>query len=747
MTSPRIFLLFFLFVVVWKVNIFAGASPDTTKPSIRAIRIESNVELTGKLTDPRWKLAQPVEIKYEFIPKEAFPARQQTSVRMLYNSDYVYFGYDVRDTHPEEIRASLTDRDKFFAEDWVNITLDTYGDYQRAYEIGMNPYAIQGDLLLTGTSEDANFDLVWESAASFNDHGWTAEIALPLKSLRFPSVPVQHWNIGFIRNYPRESDVQMSWTPIDNNNPCYICQMGRVEGLENIQSVNSMELLPYVVGQQSGALVDNTDPSSTFANGCIKARLGGGVRFAPSTDLAFEAVVNPDFSQVESDAAQISLNSNFSLFYPEKRPFFLSGAEAFQNQTQIFYSRTINDPRAAARTIGQYGPFSFAYLTASDRNTPFIIPGEEASNFVSTSLESFSNILRARYDFGDEDFLGAMVTTRNMTDAHNYVGGIDWNYKFWGNYYFRGEWFHSDTKEVNDTNIVSDMRQFGNIGYNAAFNGEQYGGESSIFMVRRNGRDYSFNLQYQDRSDVFQAEDGFIPNNGLRTATLQQSYLFYLDNSPIDQWGISLNSTLHFNRSGIRKEEWSMLGLQSNFKAQTNVSLQYLMLNDELYDGVQFDNVRRVEVQINSRPSNQLALAFDGWFGRFIKRTEPVDLGSGHTLTLTTKVKLTYQIELDLSLSRARLANVSTGKLFYDGYIARAVGIYQFNAQFFLRLIGQYDQFNKVIDIYPLLSYKLNPYSIFYAGSTYSLSDFGDPYGVRQTARQYFLKLQYLFRS
>ncbi|HEY6953024.1 MAG TPA: DUF5916 domain-containing protein, partial [Bacteroidota bacterium] len=601
--------------------------PDTARPAIRAVRIESDLKLTGKLDDPRWNLAQPVDINYEFIPKEATPARQQTLVRMLYNSDYVYFGYDVRDSNPSAIRASYTDRDKFFAEDWVNVVLDTYGDFQRAYEIGLNPYAIQGDLFMSGSNEDANFDLVWESAASFNDHGWTAEIAIPLKSLRFPSAPVQHWNIGFFRNYPRESDVQMAWTRIDNDNPCFLCQTGRVEGLENVQSVNSVEVLPYVVGQQSGALVDNTNPASSFQNGMFRARMGGGLRYAPSTDLSFEAVINPDFSQVESDAPQISVNSNFGLFYPEKRPFFLSGADLFQNQTQTFYSRTINNPGAAARAMGEYGPVTFEYLAASERNTPFIIPGEETSDFVATNLTSFSNVARVRYDFGNEDYLGSMVTTRNGGAAHNYVGGLDWNYKFWGNYYFRGEWFYSDTREINDTTVFSDTRRFGTTGRDAAMNGEVYEGNESLIMLRKDGRDYSFNAQYLDRSALFQAQDGFIPNNNLRTATLQQTYLFYPDKSLIDRWGVSLNTGLHFNREGQKKEQWISPTLNAQFKGQTNVTVRYYALDEELYNGVQFDNVHRTEIQINSRPVNEFNLVFDGLFGRFIKRTAPVDLG------------------------------------------------------------------------------------------------------------------------
>jgi len=739
--------LVFVYIFLYSSRSVGLEFPDTARPVIRAVRIGENIKLTGKLDDPRWDLAQPVELKYEINPGENSPAPQHTFVKMLYDKDYVYFGFDCRDTDPSKIRAHISDRDKIFDDDFVDVIVDTYGDYQRGYELVVNPYGIQGDLLMTSGNEDASHDFVWESAASIDKDGWTAELAVPFKSLRFPAVPTQHWNVSFIRTIPRASRLQVSWTRIERDNPCFLCQGGIIEGISNVQSVASVDVLPYVAAQQSGALDDDSDPTSSFRNGKAKGRIGGGVRYSPTPDLAFDGVVNPDFSQVESDATQISVNSNFSLFYSEKRPFFLLGADILQNNTQTYYSRTINNPLGAARVMGKSGSLSFAYLAASDRNSPFIVPGEETSDYIATSLQSFSNIARARYDFGKETFLGGMLETRNTGPAHNYLGGIDWTYKFWENYYIQGELFYADTKEVNDTDLFSDTRALGSTGDDAAFNGEQYGGSSALLVFRRSARNYSFYLQYTDRSPTFQAQDGFIPNNNLRTGTFQQNYEFYPNNAWLDTWGIGLNSGLHYNYDDVRKERWLVPYIWWQFKQQTNVSITYLAVNEELYNGFQFTHMDRAELSVYSRPASALTLGFDGWFGRFIKRSVPTDAGQGHTIDVTAQIKPTSQFELDLSYSRARLSSIATGELFYDGYIARTVGIYQFTPEVFLRVIGQYDEFNKAVDFFPLLSYKLNPYTIFYVGSTYSLADFGDPYGFRQTSRQYFLKLQYLFRS
>ncbi len=744
----RILSFFLIIATMESGKTIAADSLDTTKLTVVAARTSGKIELSGKLDDPNWMLAQPVSLQYEVTPGENTPATQQTTVRVVYNDQYVYFGFDCKDTHPDEIRAHLTDRDKPWDDDWVLVVLDTYGDYQRSYEFLVNPYGVQADLLRTGNNEDDRFDAQWESAASLDSTGWTAEMAVPFKSLRFPSKPDQRWVVEFIRNYPRASRVQIAWDKSDRNNPCLPCQAGIIEGIRDIQnSASSIDLLPYFLGQQNGSLNDQSNPGSGFENGKLTGRVGGGIGYAPTADFAVEGVINPDFSQVESDATQISVNSNFALFYPEKRPFFLLGADLFQNNTQTYYSRTINNPLFATRVIGKAGSLSFAYLTASDRNTPFIIPGEETSDYIATNLSSVSNVARVRYDFGKENFLGGMVITRNTGEsAHNYLGGVDWNYKFLENWYFNGELFYSDTKEVNDTTIFSSTRTFGSTGNDASFDGEQYGGSSAELSLQRNARDYSFSLQYLDKSPTFQAQDGYVPNNDLRTAILNQQYTFYPNSALLDQWSLSLNTGLHYNYDGIRKEKWALPDLYLQLKSQTNVNITYFAVNDELYHEVQFDRINRTEITINSRPASILTLSFDGSFGRFIKRTDPVDLGRGHNITLSAQVRPTSQLEVDFSYERARLLNLTGDQLFYDGYIARITTIYQFTKEIFLRVIGQYDEFGNDIEIYPLLSYKLNPYTIFYAGSTDNLTDFGDPFGTQTTSREYFIKFQYLIR-
>jgi hypothetical protein len=489
------------------------------------------------------------------------------------------------------------------------------------------------------------------------------------------------------------------------------------------------------------------DPASSFTNEKVKGRAGVGVRYAPNPALSFQVVANPDFSQVESDATQISVNTTFAIFYPEKRPFFLDGAELYTTQIRDFYSRMINNPLWAAKVIQKSQHTTVTYLAAEDRNTPFIVAGEEGSAFVGSSLRSFSNILRARYDFGTQSYLGVIGTARTLSGGHNATGGLDWNLLFGENNTFLGQVLLSHTREVNDTSIYSDTDHYGGDGPSKGFDGEAFGGLGVYTQFRHDARDYSYQIMYEDFSPTFQAQNGFVTGNDLRMIMFEHGYTLYPTNSIVTQANFSMHGALHFNRDGARKERWAMAGLWLQMKSQTTVEVEYLFYNEELFKNVRFWKMNRTQVQVNSSPSSVVTLSANCQVGQFIHRADIPTLGTGHLLSTTFVLKPTSRLEVDLSYARSRLSDAETEELFFDGYIARATGIYQFTEGLFLRLIGQYDEFARTFQVDPLVSFKLNPFTIFYAGSTTTLTDFGEEFGIRQTGRQYFLKLQYLWRQ
>lgn len=725
--------------------LFAQPSSNQLKnsiPSIEAIRIDKPIELTGKLDNPLWLKAVPAELSYEVTPGENSPAQQKTTIRILYDDKNIYFGFDCLDTNPERIRANISDRDKIFQDDFVIVCLDTYGDFQSSYELAVNPYGIQGDLRAIKNNEDSSLDWIWFSAASKNEKGWRAELAIPFSSLNFPNKEEQNWRVNIVRTIPRESRVQVSWAPNDRNIPGFMTQAGYLKGLKNIQPGSSVELLPYAMGQQAGKLSDSKNPNSGIKYDAFQGRVGGGIKYSPGPEFSLDAVINPDFSQIESDAAQISVNTTFALSYTEMRPFFLIGRELLLNS--VYYSRSINDPLAAARINGKTGSLSYLYMTAYDRNTIFVIPGEERSNTVGTHLKSFVNIGRLRYDIGDETYIGAQIMARDLSGGHNYLIGIDWNYKFWNNWYFSGQGFLSQTKELNDETILSSKREFGQTGYNAAFNGEKYSGNGVSFELTHSSRNYGFDLEYRNISPTFQTYNGLSDQVGLNQFAMSHEYEFYRENSFIDSGEFGLGSFLRYDYYGTKREQVIQPYLSLTLKGQTNVQLQYFLVNDESFGGVWFDKINRCSLYINSRPLNEIAISFNGQLGKFIYRSSNPTMGYGHTLSTSLTLKPTPKLNIAISYVRARLSDNVTDELFYDGNIYRAVAIYQFSPEIFFRTILQYDSFQKAYQVYPLFSYKLNAFTTFFIGATSDYLNYEGEFGVTNTNQQYFVKVQYL---
>lgn len=647
-----------MFNIALPISALSYESENPDKYHVEAVHVDRKIELTGKLTDPLWKLAMPVQLNFEIQPGENTPARQRTFVYVLYNSDYIYFGFNCLDSNAKLIRTHITDRDKMTDDDFVGVILDTYGNRQSGYEFMVNPFSIQFDAMRMGNNEDASFDAVWYSAGNVNDSGYTVEMAVPFKSLRFPPTAEQHWLALFVRNMPRESQYQITWAPIDRNNPCILCQTGAIDGIKEIEASNNLELLPYAMGVQSGSMNDTGDPQSGFANGPMTGRIGVGVRYAPSSSFAVAGVFNPDFSQIESDATQISVNNTFAIFYPEKRPFFLEGADLYSTTASIFYSRMINNPLASAKLTEKAGSFSLAYLVAEDRESPFIIPGEEGSDFQATSLKSLSNVVRAKYALGSESFVGALVTTRNFTNAHNYVGTVDWSFLFGGNYYFVGQAGLSHTKEINDPSLFSSSRFFGSTSHTATFDGESYAGSGFVANIKRNARDYSFDLNVSSVSPTFQAQDGFATSTDSRQVNFWHGYTIYPNNSVIENASLQTNSGMQFNYDGARKGMWASIQAQAQLKGQTYLYVAYHPVQDELFHSVHFKNLYWTEFSANTNPISLILVNLWGSIGRFIYRADNPAKGRGYNFWGEVILKPTDRFSLDLTCSYSRLRSL-----------------------------------------------------------------------------------------
>jgi hypothetical protein len=739
------FLLLIILVSTGVSNISLATQQDTLKPKFSAVRIDRPLNLTGNLDDPLWLNSLPVDITFEILPAENTRAKQKTTVMALYDDENLYFGFRCYDTLPSSIRAHLSDRDKIFRDDYVIVSIDTYNDYQRAYEFAVNPYGIQGDLLMMGAgNEDSSYDMVWYSAASMNDDGWTAEMAIPFKSLSFSSDKSQSWTITMLRCVPRESRYMLNWTRYDRNNPSWIAQGGILEGLDGIKSGKSLDILPYTMIQQTGARNDPEDPASSLDKTRIKARIGGGVQYAPGPNILLNAVVNPDFSQIESDATQISVNTTFAIYYPEKRPFFMSGMDLLQ--TPMFYSRTINNPLYASKVNGKAGKLSYIGLIAYDRNFAITVPGEDESNTIYTEKGSYAGVGRIRYDLGKENFVGVLWLSRNFSNAHNYLSGLDWNFKFWKNWYWQGEIFLTNTRELNDTSLFLSDRQFGSTGHDAGFNGEKYSGTGIHVALIRQGRNYTFDIVQNNFSPTYQTYNGMFPQVSLKQSYMSHSYTFHLNKKIIQRIRLSNAFQLRYDYDKVLKEVVIQPGITINMIGQTTINSTYLAVNRERFRNVFLPGVNREILFIQSTPLKGVSVSLSAQFGKFIYRSSIPEKGHGYDITSGIDLEPFSRLKTSFSWSTAKLNAINSNTEFYKGHIFRNITTFQFTRKLFLREITQYNTFNKLFNIYPLISYKFNPFTMFCAGMTQDYVNYDQTdYNFRTTGYQYFVKLQYLF--
>ena len=729
------------------LNTVGNASvSDTLKPSLPAVKIDKPLALTGKLDDPQWSKAFPVELNYEIMPGENTPPPQRTVAMILYDDNNLYVGFRCFDSVPGNIRAHLADRDKIFSDDYVIISIDTYNNYQRGFELAVNPYGIQGDLLMMGSgNEDSSYDMVWYSAASKNSEGWIAEMAIPFKQLSFSSDKIQDWTITLARCIPRNNRYMVGWTPYDRNNPSWLAQGGLLKGIEGIKPGKSFDLLPYTMVEQKGTRSDMADPESPVDISKINIRVGGGVTYSPGPNTTINAVINPDFSQIESDADQISVNTTFALYYPEKRPFFMSGMDLLQ--TPMYYSRTINNPLFAGKVNGKTGRFSYLALAADDRNTGIIVPGEEESNTVQTDRGSFAGVARIRYDRENENFIGALFLSRNIGDGHNYLGGLDWNYKFWKNWYWQGELFLSDTREINDTSLFNSDRQFGSTGHDAGFNGEKYVGTGLHLALLRAGRNYSLTLVQNNFSPTYQTYNGMFPEVNGRQSYMSHRYTFHLNKKVIQRIRLSSSAQINYNYDNIFKEFVVQPGLTINMIGQTFISANYLVVNKERYRNILFERINRSIIMMETTPIKGLNLSFTGSLGKFIYRSSTPEPGRGYNIESQLGIEPFSWLKVAFSWSTARLTDMESENEFYKGHIFRNITTLQFTRKIFIRNITQYNNFDNSFSVYPLLSYKFNALTMFCAGMTQDYADYNQekPFSIKTTGYQYFVKLQYLF--
>ena len=699
-------------------------------PPIHIHRAEGAITVDGNLDDPGWKNAAVIDRFYETSPGNNNGPKVKTIVHLTYDDRYFYIGIRCEDPEPQKIRAPYVDRDQVIGtDDNIAIFLDTRNDKRSAMELRVNPRGIQGDGIYNDANgnEDFSPDFFYDTAAKIDAGGWSAEYRIPFASLRYNDAPVQTWNILVWRNYPRDFRYAFQSAAIPRGSNCYICWMHPIVGLEGLPAAGHLIAAPYVTSQ-STALPENGQLGAPLEREPLKKDAGLDVKWTPTQNQALDMTFNPDFSQIESDVAQITTNRRFAVFFPEKRPFFLEGFDLFDTPLQVAYTRTINSPRWGARGTGKIGGTAYTVLVTDDHGGGLtILPGPLESSFLPADFKSYDTIARVRHDLG-ASFAGLVLTDREISGGgHNRVFGPDFQWRPSQTDAVTMELLHSDTK---DPGVYGSGSSTSNA-FSAAWN--------------RTKQHYDAGVQLRDIGDGFRADLGFFPQVGYREGAVGAGYRAYPEHGLFRFFRTYLafdeQRDLHGNTIF---RQWApgflalgVKNLQLNVEAHPK---EQIFVGDKLLD--QTYAIWFAQIDPHRRWPR---IVLQGRFG------QGIDFGSGRVgnqtnFTAASTIRPHDKVTFDVNASREWLD--AQGERVYTVTIERLKTTYSFSAKSLVRVIGQYVDTNTPFGHSGsflgsvLYSYKLNWQTVLFAG-------YGDDRVLNPNAdllradRSFFFKVSY----
>ena len=707
-------------------------------------RISAPIKVDGDLSDPGWKEAVQVDLPYEINKTDNGTPPVKTTGYLGYDSKYFYVALHCEDPDPKAIRAPFTDRDGLGSnQDFAGIFLDTRHDGRSALELFVNPRGAQSDGITNDATgqEDFSPDLFWDSAARITDKGWDIEMRFPLTSLRYPKGTPQTWGIILYRNYPRDFRYQISSVRIPKGSNCTVCHEADLTGITELPASRHLIVAPYVTAKQVGQV--RMGPGTPFLNKPVEGDGGADIKWTPSPDTALDITINPDFSQVESDVAQIAVNQRFALFYPEKRPFFMEGVDLFQTPIDAVYTRTITSPRWGLRATGKVNSMSYTVLTTQDRGGGLaIIPGPEYSTYAPQDFGSFVTIARMRQDAG-RSFWGFLVTDReNQGGSFNRVFGPDF------------QWRPNDVDQVTGQFLYSTTRTPTYPDIHPEWDGRRIEGGNLYLIYDHSAKTWRWNLQYRNVSPNFRADSGYVPQVGYGEGRARVSYNFYPDNY-FTQVEPAVIADLKRDRSGQTLSQEYLAGFNTAGKRNLYSELFYHR-NTERVAG-QLLTADSLYFSANLSPSAVFS-GFSIWgsVGQAID-FDGIRVGHGGDVSVSATVRPTDHLALAFSGERSWL-NLPQGDLFTaDTLYLKAM--VNFSARSFLRVIGQWLETRRNPALYHLpvpekdggltgsvlFAYKLNWQSVLYVG-------YGDDRvitprnGIQPAQRTFFLKISYAFQ-
>ncbi len=738
-------------ILIGFVPAWAGAQNTTSTFHLKPRHFEVHraagaIRIDGQLGDAGWKGAAHWDLPYEWQPGDNTKPPVDTEFYVTYDDKYLYAAWHCADPDPSKIRAHYMDRDSidtFVQDDHVVLLIDTFDDERRAYQFRINPLGVQADAFNSETEgiEDWSFDLIWSSAARITSEGWDVEIAIPFSQLRFPhgSDP-QTWGFDVGRSWPRSVRHRINSWPRDRSRNCGLCQVDKVSGFQGMKSGHNLELDPTATAIRTDQRSDF--PAGPMKSGDVKSDLGLTARWSVTSNLTLSAAANPDFSQVEADAAQLAVNQRFALFFPEKRPFFLEGVDLFATPIDAVFTRTVVDPSWGFKLSGKQGRNALGAFATEDGVTSFLIPSNQSSESVFLPGEQVTDsVLRYRRDLGSNSSLGVLYTGREGDAYHNRVGGLDGYVRLDANNTFQFQALRSTTLYPGD--VASRYGQ----------PVDPFGGSAFLGKYAYQSRDWQGSLAWEDRGERFRADSGFLPRVDIveQRAFLQRT--FWGDaGDPYTRLDVWVNLQHTENHAGQLTDEIGDVSA-SYFGALQSVIQLTLDERKVFYGGRLFTGLFQQQLYGEIQPSGTIKLTLTGIFGDAID-VDNVRKARIFELAPTLEAKLGRHVNAQIGHTLQKLDDPG-GKI-YEANLSQLRLVYNFGTRTFVRAIVQYLDLSQNPNAYLapvdrdirhvftqlLFSYKINPQTVLFVGYSDN-SDGTQDYALARANRTFFAKVGY----
>jgi hypothetical protein len=719
----KIFRLCLLSICLLNVFNYAPLEAEVNQDPVYPMRAETPPVIDGILDDAVWQSAPSVTGFKTWRPDYEKDATEETIVYFAYDRENLYFAFRCLDSQPDKIKSSVTSRDNSTGDDWVCVNLDTFDDQQSLHVFYCNPLGIQSDSRFEGNQEDYSVDLVWYSHGRVNEEGYCVEIKIPFKSVRFSHKEPVKMGVIFERAISRLSEASTFPGLEAVQGPNFLTQTMPLL-YQDVKHYRLVEILPALTYSRNQTIEENSlAPAEDLGDISLTAKYG------ITSDLIFDGTYNPDFSQVESDAGQVDFNLRYSLFYPEKRPFFLEGLEKFNfggfNASdplgQVVHTRTIVNPITGFKLNGRLSSKdTIASIYALDE-----LPADQEDRYAHYTIFRYKRSLR------QDSFIGGFYTGRERTDGFNRLLGTDGQLRLGPSSTFGFHLFGSQTQ------LEPGM--------------DKESGHALGIHYNYTTRDYIIMLGAQDIAKDFQTETGYLTRNGISRFRSGFLKFIHLDSPILKRIDPLIHSYQVRDKYSGLYETNNTFDLRLIFPRSTTVMFGARYAT-EVFLSEKF-NTNYGRLIIISQVTKQVGLHLSYVYGNKIRYLSEPYQGYGHNARFSLSLLPSEKFHLDLSLTYSDFSRKSTKEREYDYLISRGKVTYQANKYLFFRAILEYNSFYEILLTDFLASFTYIPGTVIHVGygSLYERiwwqeGRYDPADRFQETQRGLFFKASYLWR-